>query len=68
MQSTAAFDDLMLWQGAGIVGLVWFIVAGVSIDRFLTKADYASPAKPSVCIVEYGCNPSMRASWQLDRS
>jgi hypothetical protein len=68
MQSTAAVDDLILWHGAGILALVWLIVAAASLNGFLTKADYASPAKPSACIVEYGCDPLMRASWQLNRS
>ena len=67
MRSTAAVDGLIMWHGAAILGLVWLTVAAASFDGFLAKTNYASSAKPPACIGEHGCDPLMRASWQLDR-
>ena len=67
MQSTAAVDDLILWQGAGILGLVWLIVAAASLGAFPTKIDYGSSARPPACIVAQGCDSLVRSSWQLAR-
>jgi len=68
MRSTAAVDDIILLHAAAILGLVWFIVATASLNGFLAKIGYATSVKPPVCVVEHGCDPLMRANWQLDRS
>jgi len=40
MHSTAAVDDLILWLGAGILGLAWLTIAVVSMDGLLPKPEY----------------------------
>jgi hypothetical protein len=60
MRSTAAVDDLILWLGAGILGLAWLTIAGVSMDGLLAKTEHVSLAEPAVCTAEHGCDRSMR--------
>jgi hypothetical protein len=48
MRSTAAVDDLILWLGAGILGLAWLTIAVVSMDGLLAKPEHASLAKPAL--------------------
>jgi hypothetical protein len=67
MRSTAAVDNLILWHGAGILGLAWLTVATASMDGFLAKTDYTFSAKPPICTVEHGCDLLMRSNWQLNR-
>jgi hypothetical protein len=40
MRSTAAVDDLILWLGAGILGLAWLTMALVTMDGLLAKPEY----------------------------
>jgi hypothetical protein len=66
MRSIPAVDDLILWHGAAILALAWFIVAAASIERDFAKPDYASWGKPIPCEVEYECDLSIRSSLQFD--
>lgn len=67
MRSISAVDDLILWHGAGILGLAWLALATASMNGFLAKADYPLSTKPPACIVEHGCDSSMHSSAQLHR-
>ena len=68
MSSPSPVDDLILWHGAGIFGLVWLGVAAGSMGGFLAKTNYGSSTPRPSCIVEHECDLSMRSVWQLDRS
>ena len=60
MRSTAVVDDLILWLGAGILGLAWLTIAVVSMDGLPAKTERVSLAEPAACAVEHGCDRSMR--------
>jgi hypothetical protein len=64
MLSTAAVDDLILWHGAGILCLAWLIVATASMDGVLANSSHASSYKPTACMMEHGCDPSLHSSVQ----
>ena len=61
MRSPAAVDDLILWHGAGIIGLVWLVVAAVSMSGFLAKTSYGSSVARPACTAEHECDLSDRS-------
>lgn len=67
MRSTAAVDDLILWHGAGILGLAWLIVAVASMDGVLARSGDTSFAKSTACAVGHECPISMHSSWHMSR-